>query len=99
MSTPKGTAPWNRGRGEGWADKRGYRWRSVQVADGTIAVLARLRGENARLSALNAEMYESLREIVAAFRIPEGYALMSPVQASEFELRARAILARIDGAA
>jgi len=30
MSTPKGTVPWNKGKGEGWTDKRGYRWRYVQ---------------------------------------------------------------------
>ena len=27
MSTPKGTKPWNAGTGQGWTDKRGYRWR------------------------------------------------------------------------
>jgi hypothetical protein len=26
MSTPKGTKPWNTGTGNGWTDKRGYRW-------------------------------------------------------------------------
>lgn len=31
MSTPKGTVPWNKGKGEGWTDKRGYRWRYVLV--------------------------------------------------------------------
>ena len=31
MSTPKGTVPWNKGKGEGWIDKRGYRWRYVLV--------------------------------------------------------------------
>jgi HNH endonuclease len=26
MATPKGTIPWNKGKGKGWTDKRGYRW-------------------------------------------------------------------------
>lgn len=26
MPTPKGTKPWNAGKGKGWTDKRGYRW-------------------------------------------------------------------------
>jgi len=26
MSTPKGTIPWNKGKGTGWTDKRGYVW-------------------------------------------------------------------------
>lgn len=26
MGTPKGTVPWNAGTGQGWTDKRGYRW-------------------------------------------------------------------------
>lgn len=26
MSAPKGTKPWNAGKGKGWTDKRGYRW-------------------------------------------------------------------------
>lgn len=26
MGTPKGTKPWNYGKGKGWVDKRGYRW-------------------------------------------------------------------------
>ena len=29
MPTPKGTIPWNKGKGEGWIDKRGYRQISV----------------------------------------------------------------------
>lgn len=31
MSTLKGTVPWNKGKGKGWTDKRGYRWRYVLV--------------------------------------------------------------------
>lgn len=26
MPAPKGTVPWNAGKGRGWTDKRGYRW-------------------------------------------------------------------------
>lgn len=26
MGTPRGTTPWNAGKGSGWTDKRGYRW-------------------------------------------------------------------------
>lgn len=29
MGTPKGTVPWNAGKGVGWTDKRGYRWQYV----------------------------------------------------------------------
>lgn len=29
MGTPKGTVPWNAGKGVGWTDKRGYRWNYV----------------------------------------------------------------------
>ena len=30
MSAPKGTVPWNKGKGQGWIDSRGYRWRYVR---------------------------------------------------------------------
>lgn len=30
MGTPKGTVPWNAGMGQGWTDKRGYRWLYVE---------------------------------------------------------------------
>lgn len=30
MSAPKGSVPWNAGKGQGWTDKRGYRWRYVE---------------------------------------------------------------------
>lgn len=29
MGTPKGTKPWNAGTGNGWTDKRGYRWKYI----------------------------------------------------------------------
>lgn len=32
MPTPKGSTPWNAGKGSGWTDKRGYRWRYVTIA-------------------------------------------------------------------
>ena len=31
MPTPKGTQPWNAGKGKGWSDPRGYRWISRTI--------------------------------------------------------------------
>lgn len=37
MSSVKGQVPWNAGKGNGWTDKRGYRWRYVKENGGRRA--------------------------------------------------------------
>ena len=37
MPTPKGSIPWNKGKGNGWVDSRGYRWLYVKDGGKTVA--------------------------------------------------------------
>lgn len=69
MSTPKGTAPWNKGLGKGWTDKRGYRWRTMEA-------FALMREQLRREREIKTDLLSALKEcrdaIAAAMRVIHG---------------------------